>query len=211
MKTDGGQDSDCQFAGYYVHPRSGLNLTVHRAYSTVRGLFLNRDPIQESGGQNLFNYCENDPINTTDGTGLIPTTPPNCGTCPPPNSNQIAQCQYCDNKCRAKEGLTGVQYKNCFDLCMWAWNNLRERYKPRPRPRVDTSPPPVIPRPDPGTALPEPPEDSKWKPSQTPQGPPSPPPPPSGQQPTSPSPPPPVDLTPTREPIHLRIEYNEPR
>ncbi|HEY9753597.1 MAG TPA: RHS repeat-associated core domain-containing protein [Oculatellaceae cyanobacterium] len=42
-----GPDADFGYAGYYVHQRSGLNLTVHRAYSPSMGRWLNRDPIQD--------------------------------------------------------------------------------------------------------------------------------------------------------------------
>jgi RHS repeat-associated protein len=64
---------DFGFAGYYMHPRSGLNLTLARAYSASYGRFINRDPIEESGGVNLYAYVVNDPVGFTDDTGLIPS------------------------------------------------------------------------------------------------------------------------------------------
>jgi RHS repeat-associated protein len=39
---------DFQFAGYYYHAPSGLNLTLHRAYSASLGRWLSRDPVGES-------------------------------------------------------------------------------------------------------------------------------------------------------------------
>jgi hypothetical protein len=42
-----------------------------RAYSTVRGRFLGRDPIEEDGGGNLYASFGNDPIHFTDPLGLI--------------------------------------------------------------------------------------------------------------------------------------------
>jgi RHS repeat-associated protein len=38
---------DFGYAGMYVHQRSGLNLTPHRAYSPSMGRWLSRDPVQD--------------------------------------------------------------------------------------------------------------------------------------------------------------------
>src|SRR5688572_16266204 len=61
-----------QYAGYYVHSRSGLNLTRTRDYSANLGRFISRDPIEEEGGLNLYAYVDNDPINLIDPDGLFP-------------------------------------------------------------------------------------------------------------------------------------------
>ncbi len=63
--------SDFGYAGYYLHSRSGLNLTRTRTYNGSIGRFINRDPIQEKGGTNLYNYVANTPSNRTDPTGLF--------------------------------------------------------------------------------------------------------------------------------------------
>ena len=69
------------YAGYYMHSRSNLNLTVHRAYSPTLARWLNRDPLGESGGINLYGYVGNDPVDGSDPLGLLacPKKPP-----PPP-------------------------------------------------------------------------------------------------------------------------------
>jgi RHS repeat-associated protein len=64
--------SDIGYAGYYVHSRSGLNLTATRAYSATLGRFISRDPIEEDGGVNLYSYVDNDPIINSDPLGLLP-------------------------------------------------------------------------------------------------------------------------------------------
>ena len=64
--------SDFQYAGYYFHSRSGLNLTRTRAYMASIGRWINRDPIEEAGGINLYEYCNNEPINDTDPSGRNP-------------------------------------------------------------------------------------------------------------------------------------------
>lgn len=74
-----GPDADFGFEGYYVHQRSGLNLTLMRAYSPKLGRFLNHDPIEEAGGVNLYAYAGNDPINRFDPTGTLPVEYRNWG------------------------------------------------------------------------------------------------------------------------------------
>jgi RHS repeat-associated protein len=62
--------ADLGYAGYYLHSRSGLSLTRTRAYSAALGRFISRDPIAESGGVNLYDYVDNEPINLSDPLGL---------------------------------------------------------------------------------------------------------------------------------------------
>ncbi len=71
-KLQGSQDADFQYAGYYMHAPSGLNLPVYRAYSSSLGRFINRDPIGENGGINLYGYVENNPISNVDLMGTVP-------------------------------------------------------------------------------------------------------------------------------------------
>lgn len=67
-----GPDADFGFAGMYVHARSGLNLTMFRAYSPQLGRWLSRDPLGESVGSNLYAYVRNSPLNAFDPLGLEP-------------------------------------------------------------------------------------------------------------------------------------------
>jgi RHS repeat-associated protein len=62
--------SDFGFGGMYFHGRSGLNLTMFRAYSPSLGRWLSRDPLGESAGSNLYAYVGNNPIGFTDPLGL---------------------------------------------------------------------------------------------------------------------------------------------
>ncbi len=73
-----------QYAGYYNHSTSGLYLTKYRAYDPNTGKWINRDPIAEQGGLNLYGYCSNSPVNKTDEVGLDPTPTPT----PTPNAVQ---------------------------------------------------------------------------------------------------------------------------
>ncbi|MDD5262789.1 MAG: hypothetical protein PHD76_13165 [Methylacidiphilales bacterium] len=69
-KLSGDLDADFQYAGYYSHTASGLDLTWFRAYDANLGRWLSRDPIAESGGINLYGYVANDPIGGIDPFGF---------------------------------------------------------------------------------------------------------------------------------------------
>jgi RHS repeat-associated protein len=63
--------ADFGYAGYYLHSRSGLNLTRTRAYNASFGRFINRDRVGELlGGTNLYDYVGNNPISSTDPSGF---------------------------------------------------------------------------------------------------------------------------------------------
>jgi RHS repeat-associated protein len=67
--------SDVGYAGYFHHAASGLDFALFRAYDPVHARWLNRDPIGENGGINLYAYTASNPITLTDSSGLctIPT------------------------------------------------------------------------------------------------------------------------------------------
>jgi RHS repeat-associated protein len=71
----GSVSSDIGFAGYFHHSASGLDFTLYRAYDPTYGRWLNRDPIGESGGLNLYAYVNGNSVNATDRTGLAVNFP----------------------------------------------------------------------------------------------------------------------------------------
>jgi RHS repeat-associated protein len=68
--------TDFNFTGHYRHSKSNLDLAVYRAYDPDLGRWLNRDPIAEKGGLNLYGYVANSPIGRTDANGLFYTLIP---------------------------------------------------------------------------------------------------------------------------------------
>ncbi|MFZ4765910.1 MAG: RHS repeat-associated core domain-containing protein, partial [Roseimicrobium sp.] len=67
--------ADFGFTGHYFHGPSGLHLAPFRAYDSGVGRWINRDPIGETGGVNVFLYCDNNPMMFVDPIGLITYTP----------------------------------------------------------------------------------------------------------------------------------------
>ena len=69
-KLSGNFSADFGFTGYFQHEPSGLALALFRGYSPLLGRWVNRDPIEENGGVNLYAYVGNDPMNWIDPFGL---------------------------------------------------------------------------------------------------------------------------------------------
>jgi RHS repeat-associated protein len=63
---------DFHYAGLLYEGTSGLQLSKTRAYNGFVGHWLNRDPISEKGGVNLYSYAGADSINYVDRDGLSP-------------------------------------------------------------------------------------------------------------------------------------------
>lgn len=61
---------DFGYAGLYQHPSSGLNFAFYRVYKPDIGRWLNRDPLAEVGGSNLYEYSFNQPTSVIDPSGL---------------------------------------------------------------------------------------------------------------------------------------------
>jgi RHS repeat-associated protein len=60
------------FTGHHENSDLGLVFTKYRAYDPGTGRWLSRDPIGEAGGDNLYGYVANNPINLWDPYGLSP-------------------------------------------------------------------------------------------------------------------------------------------
>jgi len=59
------------FTGQQWYQELGLYDLRNRFYSPDLGRFLQPDPIGFWGGRNLYRYCRNNPVNSTDPLGLF--------------------------------------------------------------------------------------------------------------------------------------------
>jgi RHS repeat-associated protein len=69
-KVSGDLDASLGFTGLYYHANSNLQLAYYRAYDSATGRWLNRDPLGEDAGGNLYAYVGNNPIARDDPSGL---------------------------------------------------------------------------------------------------------------------------------------------
>jgi len=70
-KVAGSGDSDMLYTGHYYHVASGLFFAPYRAYDPELGRWISRDPLEEVGGINLYQYVSNNPVNAVDPSGLV--------------------------------------------------------------------------------------------------------------------------------------------
>lgn len=93
--------SDFGFGGYFNQQSAGLSLTLFRAYDTILGRWLSRDPIGENGDTtNLYTYVASDPLSRIDPTGKVGLQwPPGLPFPWPPNS---------PNACPVPSGMAGL-------------------------------------------------------------------------------------------------------
>ncbi len=71
-RTNGTVTPGYQYAGLFYHATSGLMLSATRALDTGTGRWLNRDPIREAGGVNVYGYVGGNPIMRVDPDGRNP-------------------------------------------------------------------------------------------------------------------------------------------
>ncbi len=97
-KLSGDLDSDFGYTGFYQENATGLDLTLFRAYDANKGRWLNRDPLNERAGQNLYSMVLNNPFRFIDLSGLLcspPTPVQNPTPTSTPSSNGGGGCSIC--------------------------------------------------------------------------------------------------------------------
>jgi RHS repeat-associated protein len=72
-----------RFSSQEYHQPSGLSLYLYRAYDPNLQRWLNRDPIGELGGLNVYRFVRNNSVNYTDATGEAPGTATTYQNLPP--------------------------------------------------------------------------------------------------------------------------------
>jgi RHS repeat-associated protein len=68
-------DFNFKFSSYFTDDETGLVYYGYRYYDADMGRWLNRDPIGERGGNNLYGFVGNDGINGWDRLGMWPDKP----------------------------------------------------------------------------------------------------------------------------------------
>ena len=68
---DYSDDNPFRFSTKYTDDETGLVYYGKRFYEPELGRFINRDPIEEDGGLNLYGFVGNDPVNFYDYLGMI--------------------------------------------------------------------------------------------------------------------------------------------
>ena len=71
MVKSGTLDQPFQFSTKRYLAHMGLNYYGYRFYSASIGRWINRDPIGEMGGINLYAFVQNNPVNSVDLYGLM--------------------------------------------------------------------------------------------------------------------------------------------
>jgi len=69
--TVGAVENPLRLPGQYFDVETGLHYNRFRYYSPLLGRYVSVDPVGLLGGQNLYRYAGNDPINATDALGLF--------------------------------------------------------------------------------------------------------------------------------------------
>jgi RHS repeat-associated protein len=94
VQSNGSTPVDYQFAWLFLHPVSALSISTTRATETTSGTWLQRDPIREKGGINLYGYVGAAPIGSNDPQGLAKCTciPPMYGIRQPNSEEKL--CSY---------------------------------------------------------------------------------------------------------------------
>jgi RHS repeat-associated protein len=88
--------SDIGYAGYFYHAASGLEFTLTRAYDPLHARWLNRDPIGELSGTNLYTYTGGNPESLEDPLGLY-----SAATVTLPDGTQYVPVTYVKNQAQA--------------------------------------------------------------------------------------------------------------
>lgn len=126
-KISGDLSLDYGYTGHYRHTASNLYLAPYRAYDPTVGRWINRDPIGEEGGLNLYGYVHNNPTNLVDPLGLAWWNPldwiqrlllGNPGAKMTKCLLEKQQClEKCEDKCPIYAGHLNLRLNKCIAQC----------------------------------------------------------------------------------------------
>ena len=118
----------CWFSTKYLDHDTGLYYYGYRYYSPMLQRWLNRDPIEEEGGQNLYGFCGNDSICNADRLGDSYGNPPSQKQKFAPDITAAVIATLADIENKFKRNWTLDQKcKACFTLFLdsvYGWDIL---------------------------------------------------------------------------------------
>jgi RHS repeat-associated protein len=148
----GSASSDIGYAGYFHHAASGLDFTLYRAYDPIHARWLNRDPVGEVGGMNLYAYVAGNPLRWTDPLGLAcpPGYDPTTGGLTPQAQAALDTWDAASQKV-ADDIAAGNYSQATFDQQTANWAAASYEYfigqGPFAGPPPEQGPPPPLPEP----------------------------------------------------------------
>jgi len=96
-----------RFSTKYTDDETGLLYYGYRYYNPAQGRWLSRDPSGESGGINLYAFCQNDPINNIDVLGL---------SCECAKSIKIQNVKKINKRLKGGVDVIGHEFEVAIDL-----------------------------------------------------------------------------------------------
>lgn len=124
------------FQGRDRDPDTGLYNFRNRFYSPTLGRFLQVDPIRQEGGENIYAFVRNDPVNYYDPHGLLRADPPDPAPPAPGEPSEPAECGT--NPCPGFVSLWPDKLQKTGDkippvpvipgkiTCLWAYRVCKE-------------------------------------------------------------------------------------
>jgi RHS repeat-associated protein len=117
VRADGpaAKSNPFRFSTKYTDAETGLLYYGNRLLRTDIGRWLSRDPIEERGGRNLYQFVLGDPIDYIDGLGLV-TVPKDCGCVKKEDVKKALESQFSMYLGRVREPFRSAIQAN--------WNNM---------------------------------------------------------------------------------------
>jgi RHS repeat-associated protein len=104
-----------RFSTKFVDNETNFSYFGYRHYNPDMGRWLNRDPIEEWGGKNIYMFTNNLPINKFDYLGLLSSESPSLSsTCCLSNNPSGKGTGTPRLRCRPVDGLVGLIGSHCY-------------------------------------------------------------------------------------------------
>ena len=120
-ESGSGAVTDFGFTGHHVDRPTGESLAWYRGYDPNLGRWLSKDPIGLTGGNNLYSYVDNDPIEFVDPDGLVrdpkPPLPYLVRLCMNRSPGSFSRMVCCTVTCQHAYPTGGPLQADCIFRC----------------------------------------------------------------------------------------------